>query len=257
MADVKLERLLSEFKKGNIDGVCLSDLVKKGEITKQERRKIQKLASKKLSGRQLLRREVNEKKKLPKISQEERDKRYRQTIAEERELKNAQYETCLGCRKKGHLLKYCPEAKNVNICFNCGSNDHPLRKCPHPSDIRNLPHAVCFLCKKEGHITRNCPENPNGLYPKGGCCHICQQKTHLAKDCPDKPSEQELKAKREREEDLDLGPRIGQIAVDPMQGDDAFEIDPVSTATNDDDADSDEPDTVIKPKKKKLKKSRT
>ena len=203
--------------------------VSDGKITKSERRKITKISgklptSKSLSERQKLRLETKAKKTLPKISKEERRLKFGQNIEMEREQNREQFLECLGCRKRGHALKNCPDKKRVvNICFNCSSSEHCLRNCPHPKDPSGkLPYATCFFCNGSGHLSRDCQENPNGLYPKGGCCHICLQKTHLVRDCPMRTEEdiEAHKKRKEMEEDIALGPRIGRVTSAAARDDD-------------------------------------
>lgn len=191
------ETILESYKNGNIDGNELSRLMKENIISKAERRKIVKSHKKfsKLSDRQKLRMETKEKKKLPKLTREERVRKFQQGRIDERNRKNAEFTICLGCRKKGHLMKDCPEYKRIernNMCFNCGEFTHTLKNCPQPrSNDGFLKFANCFICNQSGHLSRDCPQNTNGLYPQGGCCHICQSKAHLAKDCPEKPKKEE------------------------------------------------------------------
>ncbi|KIJ39863.1 hypothetical protein M422DRAFT_32468 [Sphaerobolus stellatus SS14] len=106
--------------------------------------------------------------------------------------------TCLACRKKGHLMKNCPEAGSAleateesvmptsGICYRCGSGRHTLARCRIPENPDNpLPFASCFVCSQRGHISAKCPKNSaRGIYPNGGSCKLCQQTDHLAKDCP-------------------------------------------------------------------------
>jgi len=172
--------LVETFLAGKITGKDLALLVANNEITKSERRKITKIVKQRqgLTDRQRQRLEVKAKKSLPKISREERRQRIFSKLELEREQNKDKFTVCLGCRKKGHALKNCPNKKDdVNICFNCGSADHALRHCQLPKDSTGyLPYSKCFYCNKMGHLSRDCPENPNGLYPHGGCCHICLQK---------------------------------------------------------------------------------
>ena len=156
-----------------------------------------------MSDRQKLRVAIKEKKVLPKLSREDRNKKYQEELVEKpREQAAAKNLYCLNCKRKGHLFKDCPIAAqtpvdgsrsessapmNKQICYNCGSHDHALRTCRAPRHPDGkLPFASCFICKGTGHISKDCEENPNGLYPKGGGCLICSSKFHFAKDCPDK-----------------------------------------------------------------------
>lgn len=201
MAD--LEKIARQLKLGMISGSDLRSKVDNNEISKGDRRKVVKMVEKwnkleSLTPRQQQRLAVKEKKKLPKLTREERRQKFQKDLDREREQEQANFTICLGCRKRGHFVKDCPKRQMADIqqdvcgqiCFNCGSIEHTLKNCPSPRDRNgNLPFAKCFICKQSGHISRDCPENANGLYPKGGCCHICFQKTHLAKDCPDKKPE--------------------------------------------------------------------
>lgn len=207
-----LEALAKQLTDGAIDGNVLATMVEKSEITKQERRKIGKISQAllkraSLTKRQLERRAAKEKKMLPKITKEDRKRKYHEVIESQREKEAANFTICLGCRKRGHFLKDCPKAKKLaasesapvdHICFNCGSTDHSLKNCLEPRDPSGkLPFATCFICKGRGHLSRECPENANGIYPKGGCCHICLQKTHLARDCPERTAEHDEQRARE------------------------------------------------------------
>lgn len=268
-----IERYVKLYRKGEIDGYKLSELESNGEITKTQRRKIIKLSSKEektLSERQKLRLEVKEKKSRPKLTKEERKKKFQSAaLDEEREDNKSKFIFCLGCRKKGHLLKNCPEAKkDVGICFNCGSSGHALRACPKPRGP-TLKYAKCFVCGGAGHISRECPENANGLYPRGGCCHICLQKTHLVKDCPERTEEDAAKYQKRKleEEDNELGPRIGEMidtatttTTTTGQGGRSIVNDELITfdfnERNVDENDDIDEDDSSKPKKKKRRSSK-
>jgi uncharacterized protein with PIN domain len=203
-----IQRLTKSVVNGELTGEDLKNMVESNDISKTERRRIAKLAKAKkaklavMTDRQKLRMEVKEKKSLPKLSQDDRNARFRKTIEDDREREQANFTTCLNCRKRGHFVKDCPrlkgkahveeqqEAKGGVFCYNCGSYGHALRHCAVERDANGyLPYAVCFICKQEGHLARSCPNNSHGLYPKGGCCHICGKIDHLARDCPDRPEE--------------------------------------------------------------------
>jgi hypothetical protein len=237
LSEGRIASLVDQIQEGQIDGTALAKMFEAGEISKGERRKISKLASKKkaaaaaapveLTERQKLRLAIKEKKATPKLSKEERKRKFTAELCEEREAEKSKYIECLGCRKKGHMLRDCPDAtQNKNVaghCFNCGSADHALRHCPQPNDGKALKFAKCFICGGIGHISKACPENGNGLYPRGGCCHICSQKTHLVRDCPERTEEdaEKHRLKKAAEEDAALGPRIGKRVGDSTGGDDA------------------------------------
>jgi hypothetical protein len=203
-----------DLNNGILSGDDLKQKVEKNILTNTERRKITKLAKKlkgggatgkeggseELTERQKLRRIVKEKKMLPKLDKDTRRKKY---LDQMHEKESSKFVTCLGCRKKGHYLKDCPE-KPINgviqtgvtshICYYCGSRDHALRDCssnPDPYNKTNLPFAKCFICQQTGHLSKYCLNNEHGLYPKGGCCHVCGELTHLAKNCPLRPNDDE------------------------------------------------------------------
>lgn len=224
------EAILKSLQNGEISTSELASYQSEGKITKSERRNILKQFKKlsTLSARQVQRREVKVKKSLPKLSKVDRYQKYVVGAIEEERKQHASNRTiCLGCRKRGHFLKDCPNTqtntlKEAEICFNCGSSDHPLRRCPHPRDGDKLPFAKCFVCKKTGHISKECPENANGLYPKGGCCHICFQKTHLVKDCPERTEEDKEKYRllREAQKEKELGPKVKGLLLEESAGGD-------------------------------------
>ena len=261
------EALLKSLQTGEIATAELASLQKDGKITKSDRRKLVKQFKKisTLSTRQVQRREVKAKKSLPKLSKVERYHKYVVgAIEEERKQHEANRTICLGCRKRGHFLKDCPNVqtntlKEPEICFNCGSSEHPLRHCPHPRDGDKLPFAKCFICKKTGHISKECPENANGLYPKGGCCHICFQKTHLVKDCPERTEEDKEKYRllREAQKERELGPKVKGLMSDDIEGgDDDVDYEMAEEENDDFDQTEGEPKRRKKPLNKKFKKLR-
>jgi hypothetical protein len=241
--------LLESLQRKKITGHDLAAMVERGELTKQQRRRLSKkfnsICKKSLSARQKLRLEVKEKKQQPKKTREEQIQKYRKDIELEREQSRALNSVCLGCRKRGHVLKFCPDVvRSAKItdtaaitCFNCGSSEHALRNCPKDRDPSGkLNFAKCFVCNGVGHISKDCPENANGVYPKGGCCHICLQKTHLARDCPERTEEDKERVHklRQEQEDAELGPRIGAIDKTGGGGDDLdFDISGIEDGTMD------------------------
>lgn len=179
------------------------------ELNKTERRRIAKQAKKlklqaakeaNMTDRQRQRIEAKQKKVLPKLTRDDRKRKYQEALCEApRIAEQSKKLFCLNCKKKGHILADCPDGKvegvtssgglvsTEKICYNCGSHDHALRTCRKPRDPQGkLPFASCFICKGTGHISRDCPSNENGLYPNGGGCLECGSKYHFAKDCPTK-----------------------------------------------------------------------
>lgn len=266
---MNIERFALQLKNGVITGNDLKEKVDRNELTKGDRRKIMKVVEQmkkkeSMSQRQLLRLAVKEKKKLPKLSKDDRRAKYQKDRSEldrEREREEANFTICLGCRKRGHFVKDCPKRQmaTVNmeqcgeVCFNCGSFEHTLKNCPMPRDYSGaLPFAKCFICKQTGHISRDCPENANGLYPKGGCCHICFQKTHLAKDCPDKKDEPAAQPEEEARPANEDGIRFKGISTSEgaHKGDDAILDEQDFEGQEEEESDSEKK----KSKKKKSKK---
>jgi hypothetical protein len=255
------QELLEGLRSKALDGHALAAMVDRGEISKQVRRKVTKIFKAEttkeasLTERQRLRREAKQKKMLPPKTREEQIAKFRKDLEKEREESKSQNSICLGCRKRGHILKYCPEVvKDLGMCFNCGSSDHALKDCPVPRPRDGaLKFAKCFVCGGSGHIARDCAENANGLYPKGGCCHICLQKTHLAKDCPERTEEDKERFRRMREEreDAELGPRIGRTTTNPLDGGDDEIFD-----ANEGEGDSDDGEQQSSKKRKDGKEDR-
>ena len=104
---------------------------------------------------------------------------------------------CLGCRRKGHVLRDCPDAGGgsggalggagsfTSSCYNCGSSSHAIHTCPEPKIGTGFGFASCFVCHSTGHLSRDCPRNAaHGLYPRGGGCKRCGSTVHLVRDCP-------------------------------------------------------------------------
>lgn len=267
-----LNQLAEQYQNGIIDGHRLANMITNKQITKQERRKVVKLSQKlikynDLTDRQKKRLEVKEKKSLPKLSKEDRKRKFGIDVNEEREIEAANFTICLGCRKRGHYVKDCPQlpistvqketAKDsIEICFNCGSYEHTLKNC---NQVRNhngqLKFANCFICKKVGHISRDCPENPNGLYPNGGCCHICLLKTHLVRDCPNRTEEDKLK-RIQLLDDTKNGIRIEGLTSkeSKLKGDEIILIDNNNNSDEYQNDDEDDDNNNRKKKKKKDKK---
>ena len=89
---------------------------------------------------------------------------------------------CLGCKRKGHLLKDCRKNKTQEICYKCGATSHSSRDCL--MDTNAYPYAVCFNCKKTGHLASSCStKSTKGIYIRGGSCFKCGSTWHLAKNC--------------------------------------------------------------------------
>lgn len=266
MADITT--LAANLKNGTITGHDLSTMVTNNEITKGERRKIVKLSTNtkaevELSERQKLRLAVKEKKAMPKLTKDDRKRKFQKDFEEERDKEAANFTVCLGCRKRGHFLKDCPKAvvtcvsSEKEVCFNCGSNEHTLKNCTVPREYGSrLKFATCFICKQVGHISRDCTENANGLYVNGGCCHICLQKTHLVKDCPQRTEEDKeafLARKAAKDDEATNGVRVKGLTVssDSMRGDElALDYDEAAS-----DGDDDDDRHAHKKKSKKSKKS--
>ncbi|EPY51406.1 zf-CCHC type zinc finger protein [Schizosaccharomyces cryophilus OY26] len=113
------------------------------------------------------------------------DQRQRKSRSEHRRIRRQNMRMkdkfCFACRKPGHIVQHCPEAKSeVSICFRCGSKEHTLSACPKKGPLQ---FAVCFICHEKGHLAGQCEKNPHGLYPKGGGCKFCGSVHHYAKDC--------------------------------------------------------------------------
>jgi len=154
-----------------------------------------------------------------KLTNAQRREKYTKQARDRREKANNKKfnssKICFNCRKKGHAVHDCPNAKAAdgeattgggNICYKCGSNEHSLKICKKLTAVEkkvmsnggrinyiemDLPFATCFICKKTGHLSSQCEQNENGLYVKGGCCKKCNSKNHLFQNCP------ELKKKKE------------------------------------------------------------
>ena len=266
MSEVEIDSLVRKIKSGEITGHTLAALTRDGKLSKADRRKITKMAQKEeveLTERQKLRLAVKEKKAQPKLSKDDRKRKFGKDVDTEREKEEANFTICLGCRKRGHFVKDCPrlaiapqsilESQGPEVCFNCGSPDHTLKNCPKPRENRSsLKFANCFICKKIGHISRDCPENPNGLYPNGGCCHICLLKTHLVRDCPERTEEDKLQAqlRRQKAEDDEKGVRVKGLTEEDGLGGDALILSDNDEKDSDDDGDS-----VRRKDKKKSKKA--
>lgn len=271
----RLGDLAQQLMRNEIQGTALAAMVDRNELTKGERRKIARLsqslakkaeAEAALTKRQLERRATKEKKALPKLSKDDRKRRFHDVIEHKREEEAAKFTICLGCRKRGHFLKDCPkQAKEAArtgipaaaaelICFNCGSREHSLRACPEERVPGKLPFAVCFICKGQGHLSRDCGQNANGLYPRGGCCHICLLKTHLAKDCPDRTAEHEAEARRRREQAAD-GVRVDGLLADDGRGGGGDDIlDTAAVLAEEDDQEDEEQEAEDRQRKKKQRR---
>ncbi|KAI7862287.1 hypothetical protein BDF14DRAFT_1857713 [Spinellus fusiger] len=139
-------------------------------------------------------------KKTPNTQQHKGQKRERNDRAalevekrrKRRDMRKENGTVCFGCRKPGHSVSHCPEAKQgaQGICYNCGTTEHSLKQCKKPrkgsklshkrkrySPADELPFAKCFVCEGQGHLSSQC------LYPNGGGCRFCSKVDHLARDC--------------------------------------------------------------------------
>jgi len=176
--------------------------------------------------------------KRPKITKEERRKKYTDIARSRRQRQNGlrggtgggnnkNKLVCYNCRQSGHTAAECPSLGNSNsntnkntnnyadhstssvaggiLCYKCGSTEHALHHCPKRnsnrgnSDRHDLPYAICFVCQKKGHLASSCPKNMNGIYINGGCCKTCGSLQHIAKFCPEK-----RKNKKKEEEESSL-----------------------------------------------------
>jgi hypothetical protein len=93
---------------------------------------------------------------------------------------------CLGCKRKGHVLKDCRKNKTEEICYRCGATTHSSRDCL--METEDYPFAICFNCKKTGHLASSCTtKSKQGIYIRGGACFRCGSAWHLAKNCTEVP----------------------------------------------------------------------
>lgn len=176
----------------------------------------------------------------PKMTKEERRKKYTDIARKRREKQNgfrrgegkSKNFVCYNCRQPGHNAADCPNlgggsgAENgvctpvarrdgssssstpaTILCYKCGSTEHALHNCPkrHRGDRSHLPFATCFICNEKGHLASACSKNKTGIYVNGGCCRTCGSTQHLATNCPErkkkKRSEQAVDAEKKKEED--------------------------------------------------------
>jgi len=166
------------------------------------------------NGKKGLGRKNSAKGKRPKITKEERKKKYTDIAVKRRQRQNGirggaggnkNKLVCYNCRQSGHTAAECPSlgSSNTNtnnyddhslslttgiLCYKCGSTEHALHHCPkrNRGDRNDLPYATCFVCKEKGHLASSCPKNKNGIYVNGGCCKTCGSLQHIAKFCPEK-----------------------------------------------------------------------
>ena len=55
----------------------------------------------------------------------------------------------MNCKKRGHSLANCPEAKKdgamAGCCFNCGETAHTSKNCPHPEKDGKILFFLFFF----------------------------------------------------------------------------------------------------------------
>ncbi len=137
----------------------------------------------------------------------------------EKELARFNKTLCYNCRRPGHLLSECPQARQESLkkdgrpsqqqcCYKCGSSEHTSRDCASKRKAGDaFAFATCFICGDRGHLAKACPDNPRGLYPKGGGCRFCGSVEHLKSDCPrkiEKDTRQEVRADRMHSHSLEV-----------------------------------------------------
>jgi len=208
ISQASLEEHALRYKQGDLQGADLAQLEKDGSISKSDRRKIVKLAAKlaeakELTQRQKLRLEVKQKKQQPRqrLSYEERKDKFSDLDEklEERNKMSSQNVVCLGCRKRGHYLKDCPQAKTGSYdgSRSSGGGMAAGRTAVHaPTPTLEAAAAnssgnggaggsICFNCGSPDHALRAChiPRDPKGVL-KYASCFVCKQQGHLSRDCP-------------------------------------------------------------------------
>lgn len=121
-----VESLAAAVKSGTLSAVDVARMEKEGAISKTERRKVSKLLKKQgkvLTPRMQLREETKMKKRLPKLTNEDRRKKYVADVIEQERLASTAARTiCLGCRERGST-----------------SNSPPLYVLTQPRARRPLP----------------------------------------------------------------------------------------------------------------------
>ena len=123
--------------------------------------------------------------KKPKITKEERKKKYTDIAKKRRDKQNEirggsggknNRSVCFKCRQPGHVALDCPSiggdgnndnnniAKDGLLCYKCGSTEHALHHCPkrHRGDRNDLPYATCFVCSEMGHLASSCRKTKVG-----------------------------------------------------------------------------------------------
>lgn len=154
--------------------------------------------------------------KKPKMTKEERRKKYTDIARKRRQKQNQNRGgwnsrngkkeiICYLCRQSGHTVGNCPnsgkESSNNQelLCYKCGSTEHSLSACPKRNSSKELPFATCFLCKEKGHLVSGCPQNKKGIYVNGGSCRYCGGRDHLATACPEKKKKNKINNTQEED----------------------------------------------------------
>lgn len=162
----------------------------------------------------------------PKMTKEERRKKYTDIAKKRREKQNGERRrmgnkssVCYNCRQPGHNASECPNlargsenaictpvAPGTTLCYKCGSTEHALHQCPkrHRGNRSDLPFATCFICNEKGHLASACSQNKTGIYVNGGSCRVCGSLQHLATDCPEKKRKKKNAAENSNKEEDEL-----------------------------------------------------